>query len=98
VTIGNLPYSPAEIKAKSGDSVVWVNKDFVAHTATGAGGWDLNIESEVGSSPSQKARRFRLLLPLSPEHDGKDHRAAKVKAASTFSLPDQPAIDAEKVR
>jgi plastocyanin len=46
VTISNLQYSPAEIKAKIGDSVVWMNKDFVAHTATGAGGWGVNIESD----------------------------------------------------
>jgi plastocyanin len=46
VTISNLQYSPAEIKVKSGDTVVWVNKDFVAHTAIVAGGWDVNIESE----------------------------------------------------
>ena len=46
VTISNLEYFPAEIKAKIGDTVVWVNKDFVAHTATGAGGWDVNIESD----------------------------------------------------
>ena len=46
VTISNLQYSPAEIKAKMGDTVVWVNKDFVAHTATVAGGWDVNIESD----------------------------------------------------
>jgi plastocyanin len=45
-TTSNLQYSPAEIKAKSGDSVVWVNKNFVAHTATVAGGWDVNIEPE----------------------------------------------------
>ena len=46
VTISNLQYSPAEIKAKIGDTVVWVNKDFVAHMATVTGGWDLNIESD----------------------------------------------------
>jgi len=45
VTISNLQYSPEEIKAKIGDTVVWVNKDFVAHTATVNGGWDLNIEA-----------------------------------------------------
>ena len=45
VTISNLQYSPEEIKAKIGDTVAWVNKDFVAHTATVNGGWDLNIEA-----------------------------------------------------
>ena len=45
VTISNLQYSPEEIKAKIGDTVVWVNKDFVAQTATVNGGWDLSIEA-----------------------------------------------------
>jgi hypothetical protein len=51
------------------------------------------------NSPPMQAESVQVTIsPLSPEHDGEDHRAAKVKAASTFSLPDQPAIDAEKVR
>ena len=45
VTVSNLQYSPAEIKAKVGDTIVWVNKDFVDHTATVRGGWDVAIEA-----------------------------------------------------
>ncbi len=34
VTIENLTFQPAEVKAKVGDTVQWVNKDVVAHSAT----------------------------------------------------------------
>jgi plastocyanin len=34
VTITQLVFSPAQVSAKAGDTVEWVNKDFVAHTAT----------------------------------------------------------------
>ena len=34
VAIENMKYSPAEATAKVGDTVVWTNKDVVAHTVT----------------------------------------------------------------
>ena len=34
VTIKQLVFSPALISVKQGDTIEWVNKDFVAHTAT----------------------------------------------------------------
>lgn len=34
VTISGLAFSPAEITAQVGDTIEWINKDFVAHTAT----------------------------------------------------------------
>ena len=37
VTIDGTRFSPATLTIKPGDSVVWVNKDIVAHTATSAG-------------------------------------------------------------
>lgn len=43
VTIDNLVFSPAETKAKVGDTVTWINKDIVAHTATVRGGFDVII-------------------------------------------------------
>jgi plastocyanin len=38
IAIGNLAFSPAEVTAKVGDTVEWVNGDFVDHTATDKGG------------------------------------------------------------
>ena len=72
VTISNLQYSPAEIKAKSGDTVVWVNKDFVAHTATVAGGWDVNIEPEKSARlVLKKPGTFDYYCRVHPNMTGK---------------------------
>ena len=38
VTIDGARFSPAEIDARVGDIVVWVNKDILAHTATSKDG------------------------------------------------------------
>jgi len=44
VAIENMKYAPAEAIAKVGDTVVWTNKDVVAHTVTGpAGSFDSKI-------------------------------------------------------
>ena len=51
VTIDKLVYSPAEVTAKVGDTVEWINKDIVAHTATATNGdWNVVI------APKQTAR------------------------------------------
>src|SRR5690606_28212136 len=34
VTIESLTFKPAEVTARVGDTIVWVNKDALAHTAT----------------------------------------------------------------
>lgn len=34
VTIENLTFKPTEVKARVGDTIEWVNKDVLAHTAT----------------------------------------------------------------
>jgi plastocyanin len=44
VTINDLAFSPAQVRAKVGDTIEWVNGDFVDHTATDkAGAWDVAI-------------------------------------------------------
>ena len=50
VTIDELIFSPAEITAKAGDTVVWMNKDIIAHTATVRGGFDVMIEADKSAS------------------------------------------------
>lgn len=49
VTIDRLVFSPADIKAKVGDTIVWVNKDVFAHTATVKGGWDVMIPPKASA-------------------------------------------------
>jgi plastocyanin len=38
ITMENLVIAPAEVSAKVGDTVVWINKDVFAHTATAKSG------------------------------------------------------------
>jgi plastocyanin len=45
VVIENLEFSPAQVTAKVGDTIEWVNKDVLLHTATDKGGaWDVSID------------------------------------------------------
>lgn len=50
VTIDKLVYSPVEIKAKVGDTIEWINKDILAHTATVRGDWDVTIAANSSAS------------------------------------------------
>jgi plastocyanin len=44
VTIDKLVFAPAEVSAKVGDTIEWVNKDVLAHTATATKkDWDVKI-------------------------------------------------------
>ena len=44
ITIQNLVNTPAEVSAKVGDTIAWINKDVLAHTATAKNGdWDVMI-------------------------------------------------------
>jgi plastocyanin len=50
VTIEKMAFSPADITAKVGDTIEWVNKDILAHTATVKGGWEVIIPSKKSAS------------------------------------------------
>ena len=56
VTIDRLGYAPAEIEAKVGDEVEWINKDALVHTATVTGGAEVLL-------PAKKSGRLRLQEP-----------------------------------
>jgi plastocyanin len=44
ITMENLVIAPAEASAKVGDTIEWVNRDILAHTATARNGdWDVTI-------------------------------------------------------
>ena len=44
ISIENLVFAPAEATAKVGDTIEWINKDVVAHTATARNGdFDVTI-------------------------------------------------------
>jgi plastocyanin len=57
ITIHDLAFSPAEVSAKVGDTIEWVNSDFVDHTATANDGtWDVAIAAG-------KSAQFKLEQP-----------------------------------
>lgn len=55
VTIDKLVFSPASVEAKVGDTIEWVNKDVIAHTATVKGGWEVMIPPRKSASLILKA-------------------------------------------
>ncbi|HWK66289.1 MAG TPA: cupredoxin domain-containing protein [Rhizobiaceae bacterium] len=46
VTIDRLAFSPAVITATVGDTIEWINKDPIAHTATVKGAWEVMIPAK----------------------------------------------------
>jgi plastocyanin len=57
VTIDAARFSPADLTVKPGDTIVWVNKDLLAHTATSKnGGFDSKV-IQPGASWKFVARR-----------------------------------------
>ena len=51
VTIDKLVFAPAEVNAKVGDTIEWVNKDALVHTATAT-----NNDWNVTIAPNQSGR------------------------------------------
>lgn len=50
VKITDLAFSPAEITVQPGDTVEWVNEDFIEHTATETSeDWDVVIPAEASA-------------------------------------------------
>jgi plastocyanin len=56
VRIEELAFTPAEITAHVGDTIEWINADFIAHTATARdGAWDVMIPVNTTRSVVLKA-------------------------------------------
>ncbi|PIT01020.1 amicyanin [Bradyrhizobium nitroreducens] len=51
ITMENLVISPAEISAKVGDTINWINKDVFAHTATAKNGdFDVSLPPKTSAT------------------------------------------------
>jgi plastocyanin len=51
ITMENLVISPAETPAKVGDTIEWINKDVLVHTATARNGdWDISLPPKKSGS------------------------------------------------
>jgi plastocyanin len=72
ITIDKLVFAPVEVNAKVGDTIEWINKDALVHTATATSGdWNVNI------APKQTELN-RLLLQVSSQYEGpRDRRAVR---------------------
>ena len=57
VTIENMQFAPAVLTVRSGDRVVWVNKDLFPHTATAADGVFVSPPIAAGGSWTYQADR-----------------------------------------
>ena len=56
IKIKDLAFAPVEVTAHVGDTIKWVNGDFVAHTATARNGaWDVQIAPKASKSLVLKA-------------------------------------------
>jgi len=68
VTIENMQFSPAALSVHRGDHVTWVNKDFVAHTATAAKAFDSHEIAPWRSwtQVMRKAGRYDVVCTLHP--------------------------------
>lgn len=57
VTIDAARFSPADLTVKAGDTIIWVNKDILAHTATAKDGAFDSKVIEPGKSWRYVAKR-----------------------------------------
>jgi plastocyanin len=68
ITMENLVISPAEASAKVGDTIEWINKDILAHTATARNGeWDVMLPpNKTGTLVLKKAGTFDYYCRFHP--------------------------------
>ena len=71
VSIDRLVYLPAEIEAKVGDEVEWINRDALVHTATVKGGADVLLPAKKsGRLVLQEAGSFDYICRYHPNMKG----------------------------
>lgn len=73
VTIDKLVFAPAEVSAKVGDTIEWINKDALVHTATATNGdWNVNIPgSQRGQVVLKKPGAADYYCKLHPNMKGR---------------------------
>jgi plastocyanin len=68
ITMENLVIAPAEVSAKVGDTIEWINKDVLAHTATARNGdFDVTMPpKKTVASVLKKAGRIEYYCRFHP--------------------------------
>ncbi len=75
VKINGLAFSPAEITIREGDTIEWVNGDFIDHTATADdGSWDVVVaESRSARLRFDHAGTTKYFCRFHPDMTGTVH-------------------------
>lgn len=78
VHISDLAFAPADITGRVGDTVEWVNGDFIDHTATAkSGDWDITIPAgTTGQVQLTRAATIEYFCRFHPGMTGTIHVAA----------------------
>lgn len=73
ITIDKLVFAPADVTAKVGDTVEWVNNDILAHTATATNkDWDVMIApKKSGTLVLRKVGAFDYFCKYHPNMKGR---------------------------
>lgn len=73
VKISKLVFEPAVVEAKVGDTIEWVNQDFVAHTATANGKeWEVVVQKDqTGRTTMSKAGTVDYFCRFHPNMKGR---------------------------
>ncbi len=72
VMVDKLVFSPAEVNARVGDAIEWVNRDILAHTATVKGGVEVMIPAgKTGRVTLQKAGAIDYYCRFHPNMKGR---------------------------
>lgn len=73
IKIGDLAFAPRDVTVRLGDTVTWVNADFIDHTATDSNGaWDVTIAA--GQSATLKPTEpgvFSYICRYHPDMTGR---------------------------
>lgn len=72
VTVDKMTFSPADVAAKVGDTIEWVNNDVFVHTATVKGGFDIILpQKKSGSVVMKKAAPIEYYCRFHPNMKGR---------------------------
>jgi plastocyanin len=73
VTIDKLVFAPTDVNVKVGDTIEWINKDALAHTATATNGdWNVNIApNQRGQVVLKKAGTADYFCKFHPNMKGR---------------------------
>ena len=73
VNIADLAYLPADLTVHVGDTIEWVNGDFVDHTATASGAeWDIAVlAKKTARFELKRAGTFDYICRYHPNMTGK---------------------------